>query len=131
MKKVKMIIAVMLMSCLMATSVLASGIMPHDSTGAFTMAKLYVNGTTASISVAYQGTADSTGASFYIRLQRYEDGEWKNYSGAWYEQTNNTYANYNKTATVEAGYTYRVEVHCFLYSPNGNANFYVYSNQSP
>lgn len=130
MKNIKMIIAIMLMSCLMATSVLASGIMPYDASGAITSSTLSINGTNASLNVSCIGPSDTTSASFYIRLQKYVNGAWTN-DKAWIEQVSGCYADINKSATVETDYTYRVEVHCFLYSPSGNANFYFYSNQAP
>lgn len=124
MKKFRFIIAVMLISCIMAGSVSAHPIMPYDDGGTSANVTLSIDDGKATVAVIYNGTSDVTSTSFYVHLQK--DGV--NHI-SWQVPCSGSSASFERSvSSLPSGHTYQVEVKCYVYSKNGNFDFTAYSN---
>ena len=60
--------------------------------------------------------------SVYVKVQRLEDGVWRNYHSWDVEKTNAAYVSTSKTLTVPTGYYYRVSCSHYAASDTGYSN---------
>lgn len=124
MKKFRFIIAVMLISCIMAGSVFAYPMTPYYNGGKSADVTLGIFNGTATVDVVYSGTSNTTNTSFYVHLK--QDGV--NYM-SWQVPCTGSSANFSRSASsVPSGHTYQVDVLCYVYSSDGNFSFTTYSN---